>query len=143
MNYTPAATGGGGITQLKYSEIDLTGQDFTKLNTTPLQIIDHSGASIIPVSVTVDYNCTNGIAGLPILIGFESLLTNYLTAVWYSAPIGGDRNTFSSQYYFANGGSTFTNIKTQTDLVLWCNADDSTLTFAYFKVFILYLQTTI
>lgn len=140
MNYTPPATGGGGgITQLHYTEIDLTGQDFTKLNTSPLQVLDNQGQTIIPVSVTVSYNCTNGLAGFPILIGFESLLVNYLTGAWYSAPVSGDRNIFTSQYDFTAGGATFSNLESTRPLVLWCANDDNTLTFAEFKVNILYL----
>lgn len=138
MNYTQQSAGGS-ITELKYNTFNFVGQDFTKLNTTPIQILN-SGNTFIPISITVKYNCTSGL-GIPFLIGFETLLSNYLTGCWYSAPTTTDHNIFTSQYDFSAGGSTFSNIQPNSPLVIW-QASDTPLAFSEFIVNLLYLEVT-
>lgn len=142
MNYTLANTGGGGsITQLKYLEIDLTGQSFVKLNSNPITLIPAGSNTIIPISTTVSYRCTS--FSIPvIMIGFEPLLYTYLTSCWYDALGLGDK-ILSSQYdNFTTGGSGYNNIVANNPLVLYAFQDDPNLDFTYFKINILYLEVT-
>lgn len=144
MNYTLANTGGGGITQLKYAEINLSNADFTKLNTSPILVLSTTtGNTLIPVSTTVNYSCSSS-SGFPLLMGFESLLTSFLTACWYVSPLSSGKRILSAQYdEFTTGGAGLNNIIANEDIVLKQNTDDNNLYFAYFYIYILYIEITI
>jgi len=84
MNYTPAASGGSALTYpIQQINIDLSGSDFTKLNTTPLEVLpSSSGQFYCPINITLTYNNTLINSGQNFYLGFESLLNVSLTTAF-------------------------------------------------------------
>jgi hypothetical protein len=136
-----APSSGGGISQLKYTTINLAGSDFTKLSTQPITLIPANGQKLIPFNVTVKYN-NIGTMLVPLLIGFEALLAaNVTSCSWGLTTLltGGEKGIYSQSFVFADGA--LENINNQ-DLILWQSIDNTSLDFSTFIVNILYLEVS-
>lgn len=137
------APSGGGLNNLFYTEVNLLGNDFTKLNTQPVTIIPAvSGKKIVPFNVTVNYEVVVGNSS-PILIGFETLFAIQIeTCAWgiQSNLALGDKGIYSQSFIYA--ASALQNINTQP-LILYQTLDNAGLSFSTFKVAVLYYTTTI
>lgn len=57
------APSGGGISNLKYINKNLSSSDFTKLNTSPIVLIPAvSGKTIMPIAVSIQYSNVNAVS---------------------------------------------------------------------------------
>lgn len=124
-----------------FTSINLIGNDFTKLASNPVTIIPAvSSKNIVPISVTVKYEC-NGNQSTNLLIGFESLLGSDETSCAWAIPIGltvGDKGIKTDSYSFAASlPANVANINNQS-LVLWQSINNGTLSFTTFTVYIYY-----
>jgi hypothetical protein len=141
MNYTPPATGGNTLTYpLIQTQINLGGQDFTKLNTTPLQLIANNGSYIVPVSIVWEYNNQNIDVSSFIYIGFEPILNtapNSAFASLYGGNMQAQRGALVQLFTTFSG---IENTTGQSPLVLWSAADDPTCGFNFIQITITYYQ---
>jgi hypothetical protein len=131
----------GGVPQLKYISLDLGGQDFTKLLSSPKVLIANGGKTIVPINVTVKYFFNGAIMLTPLLIGFETTLGwDVNTCAWgmTNLLVTNNTGTFSQSYLYSAG--VLFNIDPVADLLLWQSSDNAALAFSTFTVNILYLE---
>ena len=143
MNYTPATSGGSTLPYpIQQINVDLSGSDFTKLNTTPLEVLPSvSGYFYCPLNITLTYNNTNINSGFNIYLGFESLLNlNVATAFtrFETAYIANNRGvqTYQLNYLLFGLENTIDN----QPLVIWGQTDDPISAFTKFILTITYIQ---
>jgi hypothetical protein len=133
--------GGGALTYPILQEtIDLSNSDFTKLLTSPIQILPNQSNYICPLNITIQYTNTNVGFTTSISIGFESILPtgNYLC--FFATPsIALVSGTFTFSIPNGAGGTPSTTTDFEP-LILWSNTDDLFLTFSKFIVTITYLR---
>lgn len=143
MNYTPAASGGSALTYpIQQINIDLSSSDFTKLNTTPLQVLPiSSGQFYIPLNITLTYDNTVINSGQNFYLGFESLLNLNLSTAFTrfeTAYIAGNRGVQSYQLNYLLFG--IENTIDSQPLVIWQQTDDASAAFTKFILTLTYLQ---
>ena len=142
MNFTrPPAAGPAPLTYPIIQEtINLSSADFTKLNTSPIQILPNQTNYICPINITIQYTNTNVGFTTGISIGFESILPTGNFLCFFSttsiAPLSG---TFTYSIANAAGGTPSTTTDFEP-LILWSNTDDIFLTFSKFIIVITYLR---
>ena len=143
MNYNRPPAAPAGLTYPILQEtINLSNADFTKLNTSPLQLLPNQSNNICPLNIIIQY--TNSGIGLSsvLLIGFESLLGpssgGNNICFWNASFITFQTGvfTFSTPY----GAGDYANTTDFEPLILWSQIDNSGLTFTRFYATITYIR---
>lgn len=125
------APSGGGISNLKYIQTNLSGADFTKLNTVPLVLIPAvTNKTICPILVCIQYNTTQAqSAGGAWAIGALSLFTTLSTISTgmmqiNTTDINGVSGTFLlNNYQYAPPAGFRSTAAQDTPIVLYDDAD--------------------
>ena len=140
IEYLAPSSGGGALSyQLRQITLDLTGSDFTKLNTTPITLINTNNSDYICVVNQFCQYVNSNISGTTFIqVGFESLMgaaPNNCTFSLFGPNIQGARGMLS--YINLTFGGPENSLH-NSPLVLWSSADDLFCTFDKFIITINY-----
>jgi hypothetical protein len=141
MDYRPPAASTG--LPFKQTTLNLNNADFTKLNSSPIQILAGlSGLNLIicPIQINIQYENTNAGAN-NIFIGYEALLNfDVFTYLYSIAAASLSLKTGSITLQCNNINFAYANTSFNEPLILWMPADDPSLTFNKFYLTITYLE---
>jgi hypothetical protein len=143
-----APSGGSGISNLKYIQTNLSGADFTKLNTVPLVLIPAvTNKTIMPIAVSIQYNNTvstalNNFYGIGALSVLQSASSVYASLMFINTvEINGVSGTFFLNNYQTSPPNSFRTVAAQdTPIVLFDDSDQPNNIFTTFIFSCLYLE---
>jgi hypothetical protein len=145
-----APSGGGGISNLKYIDVNLSNRDWTKLNTNPIELIPAvTNKTIMPISIGIQYSFGNvfsniggwGIGALNIfqLYGNPTAAQCFLSIISAVQNISG--TIFLSQPNYSPTASSSASLSSvDTPLVIFDDANQAANNVILFRFKCLYLE---
>jgi hypothetical protein len=142
IEYLAPVSGGGGL-QMQYLETDLTGSDFTKLNTIPLTIVPAVPDSyILPVAFQILHDIRT-LEPQGMMIGDLNIVTTFgrLNSYFYFNPTNFNLQGFQvinagcpNTTTDLAGGTITTNVDIANPIVLYATVDSALFDITTFKV---------